>query len=215
MIKYIVATNDLPPRRPKKTLSRLSKSLMRVCLQALTADLSGAIVILVAIPDPGLREKEVAHNEVVSMRRLSCLVALSFLALLVVVPVAGAHQPQDMMGQSTTPKMWKVSIEDFQFDPAEVAIQPGDTIMWVNEGNTPHTVTSDDGQFDSEVLNPGESFMFTFPEAGTFNYHCEIHPFMTGSVTVGAAAGGGGGTPMQQPADPTGGNMSMGSMGAY
>src|SRR5215212_4267613 len=137
------------------------------------------------------------------MRRLSCLVALSFLALLVVVPVAGAQQqPQDMMGQSTTPKMWKVAIEDFYFEPADAAVQPGDTIMWVNEGNTPHTVTSDDGQFDSEVLNPGESFMFTFPEAGTFNYHCEIHPSMTGSVTVGAA--GGGGTPMQQPAAPAG-----------
>ena len=146
------------------------------------------------------------------MRRLSYLVALSFLALLVVVPLAGAQQ-QDMMGQSTTPKMWKVSIEDFYFEPADAAIQPGDTIMWVNEGNTPHTVTSDDGQFDSEALNPGESFMFTFPEAGTFSYHCEIHPSMTGSVTVGAAAGGGGGTPMEQPAAPAGG--SMGSMGGY
>src|SRR5829696_5633531 len=144
------------------------------------------------------------------MRRLLCLVALSFLALLVVVPVAGAQESQDMMGQSTTPKMWSVDIEDFDFDPADVAIQPGDTIMWVNRGNTPHTVTSDDGQFDSEVLNPGESFMFTFPEAGTFNYHCEIHPFMTGSVTV-VAAGGGGGRPMEQPAAPTGGNMSMGA----
>src|SRR5829696_7831253 len=152
--------------------------------------------------------KDVAHDEVVSMRRLLCLVAFSFLALLVFVPVAGAHQPQDMMGQSTTPKMWKVDIEDFYFEPADVAIQPGDTIMWVNRGNTPHTVTSDDGQFDSEVLNPGESFMFTFPEAGTFNYHCEIHPFMTGSVTVGAA-GGGGGTPMEQPAAPAGGHMGM------
>jgi plastocyanin len=142
------------------------------------------------------------------MRRLLCLVALSFLALLVVVPVAGAQQqPQDMMGQSTTPKMWSVTIEDFDFDPPDVAIQPGDTVMWVNRGNTPHTVTSDDGQFDSEVLNPGESFMFTFPEAGTFSYHCEIHPFMTGSVTVGAAAGGGGGTPMEQPAAPAGGGM--------
>jgi plastocyanin len=145
------------------------------------------------------------------MRRLSCLVALSFLALLVVVPVAGAH-PQDMMGQSTTPKMWKVAIEDFYFEPADAAIQPGDTIMWVNEGNTPHTVTSDDGQFDSEVLNPGESFMFTFPEAGTFSYHCEIHPSMTGSVSVGTA-GGGGDTPMEQPAAPAG--EGMGSMGGY
>src|SRR5215216_2461283 len=142
------------------------------------------------------------------MRRLLCLVALSFLALLVFVPVAGAQQqPQDMTGQSTTPKMWSVTIEDFDFDPPDVAIQPGDTVMWVNRGNTAHTVTSDDGLFDSEVLNPGESFMFTFPEAGTFSYHCEIHPFMTGSVTVGAAAGGGGSTPMEQPAAPAGGGM--------
>ena len=139
------------------------------------------------------------------MRRLLYLVALSFLALLVFVPVAGAHQSQDMMGQST-PKMWSVAIEDFYFEPADAAIQPGDTIIWVNEGNTPHTVTSDDGQFDSEVLNPGDSFMFTFPEAGTFSYFCEIHPSMTGSVTVGAA-GEGGAAPMEQPAAPAGGGM--------
>jgi plastocyanin len=141
----------------------------------------------------------------VSMRRLACLVALSFLALLVFVPVAEAHQPQDMMGQST-PKMWSVAIEDFYFEPADAAIQPGDTITWVNEGNHPHTVTADDGQFDSEVLNPGESFTVTFPEAGTFPYYCEIHPSMTGSVTVGAA-GGGGAAPMEQPAAPAGGGM--------
>ncbi len=148
------------------------------------------------------------------MRRLSYLVALSFLALLVVVPVAGAQQqPQDMMGQSTTPKMWKVSIEDFYFEPANAAIQPGDTIMWVNEGNTPHTVTADDGSFDSGTLQPGESYSHTFQGAGMVPYHCSIHPFMTGSVTVGAAAGGGGGTPMEQPAAPAGGGI--GSMGGY
>src|SRR5215218_8192880 len=104
MIKHIVATNDLPPRRPKKTLSRLSKSLMRVWLQALTAALSGVIVILVAISNPGLREKEVAHNEVVSMRRLSCLVALSFLALLVFVPLATAEQQDKMVQENTLKK---------------------------------------------------------------------------------------------------------------
>jgi plastocyanin len=139
------------------------------------------------------------------MKRLACLVALSFLALLVVVPVAAAQQHQNMMGQSA-PKVWSVAIEDFYFEPADAAIQPGDTITWVNEGNHPHTVTSDDGQFDSEVLNPGDSFMFTFPEAGTFTYHCEIHPSMTGSVTVGAA-GGGGAAPMEQPAAPASGGM--------
>jgi plastocyanin len=138
-----------------------------------------------------------------TVRRLSYLVALSILALLVFVPAAGAQQNQDMMGQPK-PTTWSVAIEDFYFEPAAAAIQPGDTIMWTNEGNQPHTVTSDDGQFDSEVLNPGDSFTFTFPEAGTYTYHCEIHPSMTGSVTVG-----GGSAPVEQPAAPTGGDMSM------
>src|SRR5215217_6660407 len=181
----------------------VSKDMMRVLLVTVDSRLSWGHCCVGS--DLKIAGKDVAHDEVVSMRRLLCLVALAFLALLVFVPVAGAHQPQDMMGQST-PKTWKVAIEDFDFEPADVAIQPGDTIMWVNEGNTPHTVTSDDGRFDSEVLNPGDSFRLTFPEAGTFSYHCEIHPSMTGSVTVGAS-GGGGGTPMEQPAAPAGGGM--------
>src|SRR5919199_5344668 len=124
------------------------------------------------------------------MRRLSYLVALSFLALLVAVPSATAQQ-------QTAPKTWSVAIEDFYFEPANVAIQPGDTIIWTNEGNTPHTVTSDDGQFDSGVLNPGESYAVTFTGGnGTLTYHCKIHPSMTGSVS--GTGSGGGATPMEE-----------------
>jgi plastocyanin len=135
------------------------------------------------------------------MKRLFTLLALSFLALVVFVPVAEAHpqqQHQDMtMGGQTSPKEWSVAIEDFYFEPANIAVNPGDTITWTNEGAHPHTVTSDDGQFDSETLMPGESFSVTFEGAGTFPYHCEIHPSMTGSVTVG---GGGAQPAAQQPA---------------
>jgi plastocyanin len=151
------------------------------------------------------------------MRRTKLVLAVAsamVMMLALTASVAGAQQPQNMMGQSTTPKTWKVAIEDFYFEPANAAIQPGDTIMWVNEGNTPHTVTADDGSFDSGTLQPGESYSHTFQSAGMVPYHCSIHPSMTGSVTVGAAAGGGGGTPMQQqPAAPAG--RGMGSMGGY
>jgi plastocyanin len=157
--------------------------------------------------DPaGSWEKEVARDEEVSMRRILCLVTFSFLAMLVFMPVA---QAQDMMGQPP-PKEWSVAIEDFYFEPANAAVNPGDTITWVNEGNHPHTVTADDGRFDSEVLNPGDSFSVTFPEAGTVGYHCEIHPSMTGSVSVG-----GGAAPMEQPAAPAGGDTSVPPMGGY
>ena len=145
------------------------------------------------------------------MRRLYYLVALSILALLVFVPVAGAWQNQQQgaaMGNST-PNAWSVSIEDFYFEPSEAAIQPGDTVTWTNEGNHPHTVTADDGSFDSGPLQPGESFSYTFQNPGVVPYYCSIHPFMTGSVSVGQ--GGGGVAPStSQPSIPAS-PMSMGS----
>jgi plastocyanin len=138
------------------------------------------------------------------MRQLSYLATLAILALLMLAPSAGA-QDQNVV---------TVPIRDFFFDPAEITVESGTTVMWVNEGSHPHTVTSDDGQFDSEALNPGDSFMVTFSGQGTLTYHCEIHPSMTGSVTVGEA------TPIDEtsaPATPADdgamdmSNMSMGS----
>ena len=117
------------------------------------------------------------------MRRQLWFVALPFLAVLVFVPSAGAQQDQAAMEQPTS-NVWSVSIEDFYFEPADAAIEPGDSIVFTNEGAEPHTVTADDGQFDSGVLNPGESFTVGFEGSGTLTYHCQIHPEMVGSVTV-------------------------------
>jgi plastocyanin len=84
----------------------------------------------------------------------------------------------------------KVAIRDFFFDPALLSVAPGTTVVWVNEGAHPHTVTAFDGSFDSGVLMPGDAFALTFDGSGPVWYFCEIHPSMTGSVTVS----GGGGT---------------------
>ena len=147
------------------------------------------------------------------MRRLSYLVALSILALLMFVPTAGAWQKHAKMGHPT-PNVWSVSIEDFYFEPANAAVQPGDTIMFINEGKHPHTVTADDGSFDSGTLQPGQSFSHTFQNPGVVTYHCSIHPFMTGSVVVGQS-GGGAAPSTNQPSipatPPAGGTMPMGS----
>ena len=108
-----------------------------------------------------------------------------------------------------------VPIRDFFFDPADITVEPGTTVMWVNEGTHPHTVTSDDGQFDSETLMPGDSFMVTFSGSGTLTYHCEIHDFMMGSVTVSDS--GGGTAPaeeMSTPAAPADGGMTNMTMGS-
>jgi plastocyanin len=113
------------------------------------------------------------------------------------VPTAGAQQDSGVAAVPVN-NAWSVSIGDNFFDPADVAVEPGDTITWTNEGAVPHTVTADDGSFDSETLNPGESYTVTFSGEGTLTYHCELHPEMVGSVSVGGAVGGGEPAPAEQ-----------------
>ena len=58
----------------------------------------------------------------------------------------------------------------------------GDTVTWVNLDSAAHTVTS--ASFDSSSLAKGQSYKFTFNQAGTFKYHCTVHPSMLGEVIV-------------------------------
>jgi plastocyanin len=80
-----------------------------------------------------------------------------------------------------------VSISNFSFQPQSLQVTVGTTITWTNNDTTSHTVTSDTGVFDSGTLAPGSTFKFTFTQAGTFAYHCNIHSTMKGTITVVAA----------------------------
>jgi plastocyanin len=81
-----------------------------------------------------------------------------------------------------------VAIRDFSFGPSAITVHVGDTITWANAGPTPHTATADDGAFDTGTLSAGQSGSHTFASAGTFAYHCTLHPSMSGSITVLAAS---------------------------
>jgi plastocyanin len=81
-----------------------------------------------------------------------------------------------------------VTIVDFAFDPASLEVPVGSAVTWTNTGAAPHTVTADDGAFNSGELAPGATFSQTFDAAGTFAYHCEIHPDMTAAIVVADTA---------------------------
>jgi LPXTG-motif cell wall-anchored protein len=83
-----------------------------------------------------------------------------------------------------------VTISDFQFAPASVTVNVGDTVTWTNNGPTPHSATSSAGVFDTGIMDAGQSGSHTFTEAGTFAYICTPHPNMHGTVVVQAAAAG-------------------------
>ncbi len=73
----------------------------------------------------------------------------------------------------------------FGFDPSTLTIKVGTTVIWKNVSSAPHSVTSDDGQtFDSGNIAVGGTFRFTFKNAGTFSYHCNIHPYMRATIVV-------------------------------
>jgi len=79
-----------------------------------------------------------------------------------------------------------VDIGDFFFSPSAVTINVNDQVKWTWIGANPHTTTSNTGLWDSGVKGNGSTFVTTFATAGTFPYHCSVHPFMTGAITVQA-----------------------------
>ena len=89
-----------------------------------------------------------------------------------------------------------VNIADNAFQPNELIVDAGDTVRWTQTGTRPHTVTADDGSFDSSPagspnLSQGSTFSQAFASAGTFRYYCKIHGGpggvgMSGTITVRA-----------------------------
>lgn len=80
-----------------------------------------------------------------------------------------------------------VDIRNFAFQPANVTINLGDSVKWVNQDAFPHTSTDKQNGWDSGSLSKGADFSQRFDKAGVFNYFCAVHPGMTGKVTVRTA----------------------------
>ena len=81
-----------------------------------------------------------------------------------------------------------VDIAGFAFSPQSVTVAVGDTVTWSNADAQNHTATANGGSFDTGTIGGGSSKSVTFSTAGTFAYHCKIHPSMTGTIVVQGAA---------------------------
>jgi plastocyanin len=106
---------------------------------------------------------------------LAVLAALAPTALWAGAPAA-APVPQ--------PTTHTVVIEAVRFDPQELTVSTGDTIVWVNRDPFPHTVTAVGKQFDSHQIVAGGSWKYIARKAGVFAYACSLHPGMLGTLRV-------------------------------
>ena len=83
-----------------------------------------------------------------------------------------------------------ISIDNFTFNPPTLTVKAGTTVTWTNKDDIPHGIASASNAFTrSKALDTDDSFSFTFTTPGTYQYFCYIHPHMTGTIVVQAAAG--------------------------
>jgi plastocyanin len=79
-----------------------------------------------------------------------------------------------------------IKIDNFTFNPQQMTVKAGDTVVWTNGDDIPHTVTSKTGLFKSKALDTDDKVSFTFATPGIYAYFCALHPHMTGTIVVEA-----------------------------
>jgi plastocyanin len=87
-------------------------------------------------------------------------------------------------GSATAAAGSTVEINNFMFTPKTLTVPVGTTVTWKFDDSTQHTVTANDNSFTSPALGGGQTYTHTFTSAGTVDYHCSIHTFMTGTIVV-------------------------------
>jgi plastocyanin len=102
-------------------------------------------------------------------------------------PFAGACTPKGASSgtSASTVKVVADSQKQGAYQPDPVTVQAGQSLTWTweDQGNQ-HSVSADDGSFESCLQGAGSTYTTTFTKAGTYAYHCSIHPNMKGIVTV-------------------------------
>ncbi len=127
------------------------------------------------------------------MRRLVLLLGIVLALAGGVALVSGHGTPAAAQGAPATPAaapapepspISVIHIKNFAFVPDTVTIHPGQTVRWIQDDETAHTVTAADKSFDSGNLDQKATYKHTFAAAGTFAYTCAYHSMMKGTVIV-------------------------------
>jgi len=119
---------------------------------------------------------------------------LAILLIFSAVSVAAAHsrpglnllvmQSSGAQQTAARPAEAQVVMKAISFQPAELTVHAGETIEWKNEDIVAHTVTANDGSFDSGLIQPGGTWKMTIKNTGTLEYHCRPHPNMIAKLVA-------------------------------
>ena len=111
-------------------------------------------------------------------------IILLFSGIMVLFFACSKSSLNDPNGGGGAPPENPISMKGSVYSIPSITLAAGSKITWINDDNMVHTVTANDGSFNSGDINPGGQFIYTFNTVGTFNYHCVHHTGMTGVVTI-------------------------------
>ena len=181
-----------------KTISKVTiilRQLFYEAIRRLDTILGGSIMIplRISLPSDNIRSITMAllASQIVEETLLSKALALVPILVVFLVAACGDAVPEPTANsrftqQPTAALVYAVYVDIQDFTHRDVTVTVGTTIGWENRGNVRHTATEENEQWDSKALEPGETFPFTFTQAGTYNYFCAIYPTMRATVTVTA-----------------------------
>jgi len=98
---------------------------------------------------------------------------------------SGSSGSASASGSSAATSAKSLTISNFMFSPMRASVAPGATVEVTNKDAVTHTLTATGGQFNTGDIGPGQTKTFTAPsKAGTYNYICNIHQYMMGTIVV-------------------------------
>jgi plastocyanin len=119
----------------------------------------------------------IRHRDIMFQRTLiSIFTAVALTLVSLAVPAFAEEQTVQIHEGARVPS--------WGYTPMSVTVTVGDSVTWENVGDQPHTATADDGSWDTDVIDPGDSASIAFDTAGKYTYYCVPHPWMKGTVIV-------------------------------
>ncbi len=127
----------------------------------------------------------------VALGVIACAIAILIIGGVVMALAMGDHMGMMRRGGSSpqTPvvndaQSVRVEIREYEFLPRDLTVRTGTEVTWTNFDGAPHDATADGQAWNTETLRKGDSATLTFDTAGTYGYHCSIHPSMKATLTV-------------------------------
>ncbi len=109
-------------------------------------------------------------------------VVVAAIALILAGPSTSTGKSR--LSQVLSSRTVGLTIKNYAYSPGSITVRAGTTLVVTNRDMTPHTLTANDGAFDTGTIQPGQTRRVGLSKAGMYPYHCAFHAFMTGTIDV-------------------------------